>query len=149
MAGATEHPKPAAHGTAMAHARLLGVLAVSLALADAAFASESRWSADPARSRLVVHVRKKGLLSGMAHDHHFVPAEWRATAIFDEARPSGARLEVVVRADSLHDGQPALSAADRTKVEAQAAGADVLDARRYPEIRFTRDEPCRSQMPPD
>jgi polyisoprenoid-binding protein YceI len=121
----------------MARARLLGLLAVSLALADSALAAEARWSADPARSRIVVHVRKKGLLSGMAHDHAFVPAAWRATASFDDARPSGARIEVVVEAGSLHDEQPSLSAEDRAKVDAQAAGRDVLDARRYPEIRFT------------
>ncbi len=79
---------------------------------------------------------KRGLLSAMAHHHHFVASKWHATAIFDGASPSGARVEVIIAADSLRDQQAALSQEDRGKVDRQAAGPGVLDARRYPEIRF-------------
>ncbi len=121
--------------------RLLLLHAGALALVEPTLAGPppARWSADPSASRIVVHVRKKGALSGLAHDHHFVATKWRASASFDEARPADARLEVVVQAASLHDDQPALSDADRAKVDAQAVGKDVLDASKYPEIRFARD----------
>jgi polyisoprenoid-binding protein YceI len=101
-----------------------------------AHASPQWWTADTARSRITIHVFKKGLLSGLAHDHHFVPGNWSATATFEGASPSAAHVEVIVAANSLRDQQPALSEKDREKVDRQAAGPEVLDARRYPEIRF-------------
>jgi polyisoprenoid-binding protein YceI len=114
----------------------VALLTPLLGLAGPARASPSRWTADGGRSRITIHVFKKGLLSSLAHDHHFVPARWRATASFDAADPSSARVEVTVAADSLADEQPSLSAKDREKVDRQAAGPDVLDAKRYPEVRF-------------
>jgi polyisoprenoid-binding protein YceI len=119
----------------------LVVLAI-LALAPMrdARASPSRWSADPARSRIVVHVFKKGLFSGLAHDHHFVAGTFRVTATIDEAAPSAGPFEVIVAAGSLRDQQPDLSDDDRAKVDAQAAGEDVLDASRFPEIRLVPAE---------
>ncbi|HET8725284.1 MAG TPA: YceI family protein [Anaeromyxobacteraceae bacterium] len=99
------------------------------------------WAADPARSRIAVHVLKKGLLSGMAHDHHFEATAFRATAVADEPGGRLVSLEVVVRAASLRDRQPDLSPEDRAKVDAQAAGEDVLDAGRFPELRFVAGAP--------
>jgi polyisoprenoid-binding protein YceI len=115
---------------------------MSLAPLRDARASPTRWSADLRRSQIVVHVYKKGLLAGMAHDHHFVAGNIRVTATLDETNPSQGQLEVIVAADSLRDRQPDLSPEDRAKVDAQAAGADVLDAPRFPEIRFTPGEPA-------
>jgi polyisoprenoid-binding protein YceI len=102
-------------------------------------ADGGRWTAVPGKSRLVVHVLKKGLLSGLAHDHHFDAGEFRATAETDASGERLARLEVVVDAASLRDRQPDLSPGDRAKVDAQAAGEDVLDAARFPEIRFVAE----------
>ncbi len=112
------------------------LLAASLPSGGQAHASSTRWTADRDRSRITVHVLKRGLLSGVAHDHHFVAGTWRATATLDGGGAGEARVEVVIAADSLRDQQAALSAGDRAKVDRQAAGSDVLDARRYPEIRF-------------
>jgi polyisoprenoid-binding protein YceI len=114
----------------------LAVLVATLALAEAPQASPNQWSAVPGRSRITIHVYKKGFLSGMAHDHHFAAGSFRVTASLDGAAPPHARFEVTVAAGSLRDQQPDLSAEDRAKVDAQAAGADVLDAARFPEIRF-------------
>ncbi len=113
---------------------LLLALAAPPVQADAAAES---WNAVVEKSQITVHVFKKGLLSGAAHDHHFVPTRWRATASFDEVKPSGVRAEIVISADSLRDRQPELSSGDREKVNRQAAGPDVLDAAHHPEIRFT------------
>jgi len=123
---------------------LVALLAVSLAPPRDARASPTRWSADLGRSQIVVHVYKKGLLSGMAHDHHFGVGNFRATATLDETPPSRARFEVIIAADSLRDGQPDLSPEDRAKVDAQSAGAGVLDAHRYPEIRFAPSDSSRA-----
>jgi len=121
---------------------LVALLAVSLAPPRDARASPTRWSADLGRSQIVVHVYKKGLLSGMAHDHHFGVGNFRVTATLDETPPSRARFEVIIAADSLRDGQPDLSPEDRAKVDGQSAGAGVLDAHRFPEIRFAPEEPA-------
>jgi polyisoprenoid-binding protein YceI len=117
-------------------------LAVTLALlgaAGAAGASTSRWTASPGKSRILVQVFKRGLLSGLAHDHHFEATVWRASATLDPASPAEARIEVVVEAGSLQDRQEALSAPDRAKVNLQAAGPETLDAARFPQIRFVAD----------
>ncbi|HEU4383519.1 MAG TPA: YceI family protein [Anaeromyxobacteraceae bacterium] len=112
----------------------------------AAPASASRLEATPASGRIVVHVFKKGLFSGFAHDHHFEVTKWRASADVPEGDPSRLSLEAVFDAGSLRDRQPSLSDADRAEVDATAAGKDVLDAARHPEIawrseRVTLDRP--------
>ena len=117
----------------------LGLLLVMVLVggsSGAAQASPAQWLADPAKSHITVRVFKKGLFSGLAHDHQFVPSVWRAIATFDDASPADGRVEVVIAANSLRDQQPALSDEDRAKVDRQAASSDVLDATRYPEIRF-------------
>lgn len=119
---------------------LLVLVAALAGAATGARASPAAWQADAGKSRIRVQVFKKGLLSGMAHDHLFVPRKWRATASFDPARPSEVHVEVVIAADSLRDDQSKLSPEDREKVDRQAAGSDVLDASRYREIRFTASE---------
>src|SRR2546428_5536775 len=97
------------------------------------------WRVDIAQSRLVVHVFRKGLLSPVLHDHHFVPERWSATVTFDPDRPRQAEVRVTVAADSLRDRQPQLSPSDIQTVERQARGPKVLDADRYPAIRVTAD----------
>jgi len=112
-------------------------LSCALAVLPARAAGGPTWRAVVEKSQITLHVFKKGLFSAAAHDHHFVPTQWRGTASFDEANPSSLRAELVIAADSLRDRQPSLSQEDREKVNRQAAGRDVLDAARYPEIRFT------------
>ncbi len=119
-------------------------LAASLVPGRALSAGPTRWSAGPGDGRIVVNVYKKGLLSGMAHDHHFRAGEFRVTASTDGAGPAPTTFEVVVAAASLRDEAPDLSPSDRAKVDAQAAGEDVLDASRFPEIRFV----AREAQPP-
>lgn len=118
--------------------RLASSLALVAALAAPPLAARAEsWTAVAEKSQITLHVYKKGLLSAAAHDHHFVPMKWHATASLDEAKPSGLRAELVIAADSLRDRQPSLSSGDRDKVNRQAAGPDVLDAAHHPEIRFT------------
>lgn len=102
----------------------------------AAPAAAAGLEATPAAGRILVHVFKKGLFAGFAHDHHFEVTRWRATADVPEGDLSRLSVEAVLDAGSLHDRQQALSDADRAKVDAQAAGPDVLDAAHHPEIAW-------------
>jgi len=97
------------------------------------------WQLDTAASELTVHVFKAGLFSGFLHDHMFVPGQWKATAKFDPGHLEDFHGEVSVAVASLKDNQQKLSAEDRAKVEGQVIGPEVLDASRFPEIRFVAD----------
>ncbi len=102
----------------------------------AAAAPVERLEARPADGRIVVNVYKKGAFSAFAHDHHFDVKEWRAGAELSGGDPSSVSLDVVISAASLRDTQQRLSEADRKKVDAQAAGPEVLDAAHHPRIAF-------------
>jgi polyisoprenoid-binding protein YceI len=118
---------------------------IALAAPKGALAEPGRYTAGPPTSRLTVQVRKKGLLSGMAHDHDFLATAWRAGATLDPAEGGRVLVEVVVQVASLEDQQPALSTDDRGKVNKQAA--QTLDAARFPELRFTADQAVH--LPPE
>jgi len=122
--------KPPSRSLRLAVALLLG------ASAGRADAAARLYDLDAAHSRIVIHVRKAGAMSSMLHDHAFVPQRWHGEVSFDPDALSTTHGEVVVDAASLRDEEPALSAADRAKVEEQARGADVLDAAKYPEVRL-------------
>jgi polyisoprenoid-binding protein YceI len=115
-----------------------GFAAVAAAVAvTATVARAEEWEAAPGDdSRVVVHVRKKGVFSAFAHDHHFEVTRWKATASMPDRTPASTSVEVVLFADSLRDRQEALSEGDRRKVNAQAAGPEVLDAEHHPRIEF-------------
>jgi len=115
------------------------LLLVLLGAAGSAQAEPATWTASTDSGSIVVHVYKRGLLSGLAHDHHFSATDWRATAVLDPAEPGLARVEVVVAAGSLRDQQASLSDKERDEVNGRAAGPKTLDAARYPEIRFVAD----------
>ena len=123
------------------NARTVTSLIAAAGVTAATAAEPATWEALPGQSQIVVRVLKKGLLSGAAHDHEFLVRTWHATATFDARQPQEARVEVVLAAGSLVDRQPALSPEDREKVNRQAAGPEVLDAPRYPEIRFVSNGP--------
>jgi polyisoprenoid-binding protein YceI len=117
----------------------LAVLAALFALPRVARAGSVEWTIDPARSTVVVHVYRKGALSPLLHDHDLRPESWRGTIAVDPERPESPRVEVVIDARSLRDDQSALSPADRAQVEEQVRGPDILDAARFPEIRFVAE----------
>ena len=122
------------------HRYLLGGCIASLLAATASAQPDaSRYQLDSAGSELTVHVFKSGLFSGFLHDHLFVPQQWSCTVEFDAAHLEAFRAQLSVATASLRDNQPKLSAEDRAKVESQVASPEVLDATRFPEIRFTAD----------
>jgi polyisoprenoid-binding protein YceI len=92
--------------------------------------------ADTVASQFVIRADRRGLLSAFAHDHQFIPARWQAEAEFDPVRPQEVRVDVRVDAATLHDHVARLSQGSRTYVDRETVGPEVLDAQRYPEIRF-------------
>jgi polyisoprenoid-binding protein YceI len=106
------------------------------ALAAAPPAVTGRLEAGPGSGGVHVRVEKRGVFSAFAHDHDFEVTRWRATAEVPDGDPARASVEVVIDAGSLRDRAKGLSEEDRRKVDAQAAGPDVLDARRTPEITW-------------
>jgi polyisoprenoid-binding protein YceI len=111
----------------------LTLLAVAVA---AATPPAPRLEARPGTGGVRVHVAKRGLFSGFAHDHDFEVTRWRATADVPDGDPGRAQVALVLEAGSLRDREEGLSADDRRKVDAQAAGPDVLDAAHAPEITW-------------
>ncbi len=91
---------------------------------------------DTSASVLAIRVSRSGPLSGLAHDHRFVPQRWHAEVRFDPARPAAVEVAVVVDAGSLHDHEARLGEASLAEVDRTAVGPHVLDARRFPEIRY-------------
>lgn len=114
---------------------LLAVLLLAITTPEGRAAAPEKWEARKNASSFVVHVYKKGALSALAHDHHFVPERWRATGTFNPNDPRVVDIEVEVDARSLRDDQPDLSEEDRKKVEKQAR--ELLEADKHPTIRFT------------
>jgi polyisoprenoid-binding protein YceI len=107
--------------------------------------NSNTWQLDPAASQLTVYVFKAGLFSGFLHDHTFVPRRWNVSAQFDPSHLQDFHAEVTVVTDSLRDTQTMLSAEDKAKVESQVVSPDVLDANRFPEIRFIADRVVSAQ----
>lgn len=92
-------------------------------------------------STLNVWTYKEGLLSKVAHDLCLRATEWRAPATLEGGRIA---VEVVVPVGGLRvqgqvkDGQVTpLKDKDQRDIEANLVGRDVLDAARFPEVRFT------------
>lgn len=112
------------------------LLVALVAALTAPCAHAAGWEGLSADGRIVVHVLKKGLFSAFAHDHHFEVTEWRASAEIPEGSLAATSVDIVLSASSLRDRQERLSEADRRKVDAQAAGPQVLDAENHPRIEF-------------
>jgi YceI-like domain len=95
----------------------------------------------PGVSRLLVWTYKEGLLSRVAHDLQLEATDLRAPVTLEDGKLS---VEVVAGVAGLRArGQVKkggevvpLKPSDHVDIEANMAGAKVLDATRHPEIRF-------------
>ncbi len=115
----------------------LGASLVAVLVASAPGSGRAQeWEVDTGASTLRILVSKKGVLSGLVHGHRFEPERWSATASFSLEVPGAVRVEAVVDAASLHDHEQRLNAGSRAEVDRTTAGPAVLDAARFPVIRF-------------
>lgn len=101
-----------------------------LALSAAMVAQER--PIDPARSTVTIHVGKAGVFSAFGHEHEVRGAIAQGSV---DAGPN-PKVELLVRAAGLKVLDPDLKPADRDEVQSTMLGSKVLDAERFPEIRF-------------
>jgi len=106
--------------------------AVGLAGSGNTFAAAGRHTIDGPRSTITIHVFKSGLFRAFA-DNHLIQAPVAEGSIDDSAVP---HVDLVIEAQRLHVLDPSLSPKDREQVQARMLGAEVLDAARFPQIRF-------------
>ncbi|MGE5323553.1 MAG: YceI family protein [Actinomycetota bacterium] len=84
------------------------------------------------RSIITIHVGKSGLFSAFAHNHTISAPV--ATAAIDPKSKTAA-ITVLTREMKVMD--PEVSDKDRAEIQTTMLGPKVLDAQRFPEIRFT------------
>jgi hypothetical protein len=89
-------------------------------------------------SVITIHAQKSGLFSGLAHNHVI-------SAPIAKGTVNGQRMaaEIVVAVKDMKVVDPEVSEKDRAEIQSTMLGPKVLDAARYPEIRFvsSRIEP--------
>ncbi len=118
------------------------VLSLALALATGASWPDGAvdWAADADASSIAIVVSRAGVLSGLSHGHRFVPGRWGARAHLAYPSLAGTSVEVTVDTASLHDQEPRLGPASRAEVDRTTAGPEVLDAARFPAVRYAAQE---------
>ena len=82
-------------------------------------------------SAVTIHVLKSGLFSGFAHDHIVVAPIGGASI-----HPEGLKAEVSFATKDMKVTDPDISDKDRAEIQSTMLGPKVLDAEKYPEIRF-------------
>jgi len=83
------------------------------------------------QSGVTVHVFKSGLFSGFAHNHVVVAPIGGASV-----DPEGLKAEVSFATRDMKVTDPEVSDKDRAEIQSTMLGPKVLDADKYPEIRF-------------
>src|SRR5262245_55636890 len=91
---------------------------------------------DAKESKLEIHVYREGFLKAFGHDHLSSPSELSGTVHLDESNLSESSVMFVVETKSLMVLDPGESEKDRKEVQETMLGEKVLDAGRFPEIRF-------------
>ncbi len=102
-------------------------------LACAASLAAQQRPVDAARSSVHVHVFKSGLFSAFGHEHD-IQAPIASGLV--ETTAGAERVELLFRAAELKVLDPDLKPDDRAQVQSTMVGPKVLDAGRFPEIRF-------------
>jgi hypothetical protein len=109
------------------------LLTATLVLSAIALPSDAQPRAiDPKRSTVTVRVFKSGLFRAFADDH--VIEAPLAEGLLDDSATPNVRIAIDVRDMRVLD--PGLSPKDRREVQARMLGSEVLDADRFPHIRF-------------
>ncbi len=91
---------------------------------------------DAARSRVLVQVDKAGLLALAGHEHEVEAPLAEGRVRVDTASPAASSVELRFAAATLRVTGRGEPTGDVPKVQARMAGPEVLDAARFPEIRF-------------
>lgn len=84
------------------------------------------------KSSMTIHVAKSGLFSAFGHNHT-VSAPIARVAVDEKSKT--AAITVLTKEMKVMD--PEVSAKDRAEIQATMLGPKVLDAQKFPEIKFT------------
>jgi len=90
---------------------------------------------DTKKSSITIRVFKSGLFSAFAHDHEIVAPI--SEGHFSEVQPS---VELKVRSGELRVMDREVSDKDRNTIQSTMLGPTVLDAEKFPEIKFRSTE---------
>jgi len=104
--------------------RFLAFLLLSLAVAQSSGQAAKQ-------STITIHVHKSGLLSGFGHNHTVVAPVHQA--LIDA---KGMTAEIVVLSREMKVTDTDVSEKDRAQIQADMLGPKVLNAEKFPEIRF-------------
>src|ERR1051326_2429008 len=91
----------------------------------------NRTQTKPQQSAVTIHVFKSGLFSGFAHNHVVLAPIGGASM-----DPEGFKGEVSFATKDMKVTDPDVSDKDRAEIQSTMLGPKVLDAEKYPEVRF-------------
>jgi len=114
---------------------VLPVLALASALPGPA---ETRvtYSVDAKQSKIEIHVYREGFLKAFGHDHQISAKQFSGKVQLAEPDVSDSAVTFTAEAKSLTVVDPDESEKDRKEVQETMLGEEVLDAARFPQIRF-------------
>ena len=92
-------------------------------------ATEASHSIDTKRSSITVRIFKSGLFSTFAHNHTI-------RAPIRQGKVSETAVELVVESGKMTVIDPEISDKDRAEIQSTMLGPEVLDSKRFLEIRF-------------
>jgi polyisoprenoid-binding protein YceI len=119
--------------TMYTRATLAAVLAL---VAAGAGAAEKSYTVVPAERSVVIDVGKSGLFSFAGHTHEVVAPAFSGEVVADDQDLTRSRVSLVFEARALKVTGRGESAEDVPKVQEAMLSPKVLDAARFPEIRF-------------
>lgn len=120
--------------------RALAVLALLLGPSSIVLAAPRTFRLDPERSLVTVRVGKAGLLSFAGHEHRVLAPAFEGTVVVDPENLAESSVVVRFQASRLEVSPEGEPEGDAPKVQSVMLGPKVLDASRFPAIRFRSTE---------
>jgi len=118
---------------------LLAAMSLLVPVQNAGNTNDKAHASEGSASLITIHVHKTGFLSGLGHNH-------TVTAPVTRGRidSKGMAAEIAVATQSMKVVDPEVSDKDRAEIQSTMLGSKVLDAAKFPEIRFvsSRVEPA-------
>jgi len=112
-------------------------LAVATALALPAQAqNRTVYTVDAKQSKIEIHVYREGFFKAFGHDHQILASELSGTVQLAQPDLSASSVTFVVETKSLVVMDPGEAEKDRKEVQETMLGETVLNASRFPRIRF-------------
>lgn len=119
-------------------------LAVILVCSAVAFAfprpqAHKPFSVDSSQSKLEIQVGRDGFFKSLGHDHLISAKNLSGEVTYDPQKLESSKVIFTVETKSLTVMDPGESEKDRAEVQSTMLGEKVLDASKFPEIRFASE----------